>query len=147
MDDGEELAVLYRQFDGYLEGHGKDLRDFLKDFEVVNGIGDKTRKIANGMGCLAAQVIAHFKKEVGNFYLYPAGTRDVGEEYVYTLSVLGATGMINLKVQSGDMTFFGLPGTKQADMNVLYDGPIGSFDWEEVKKKEEEQDESTTSQE
>ena len=88
-DNHEEIAVMYRQFDGYLSGHGKDLADFLKGKTLVNGIGS-SRKVFNGMNCLAASVIAHFKKEPGYFYLYPAGTRDMDEEYVYVIT--GATG-------------------------------------------------------
>ena len=86
-DDGKEIAVMYRQFDGYLNGHGKELAEFLKDIVIVNGItiGDE-RKLANGMGCLAAQVIAHFKNDVGNIYIHSAGTRHCGEEYIYEIS-------------------------------------------------------------
>ena len=82
----EEIAVFYRQFDGYPEGHGTDLLDILKDMYIVNGItnGEK-RKIANGMECLSATVVSHFKDGPGNFYLHSAGTRDIGEEFIYTL--------------------------------------------------------------
>jgi hypothetical protein len=85
--DGEteqEIAVLYRQFDGYPSGHGLDLCEFLSGMTIVNGLNGQKR-VANGMPCLAAQVVAHFKTEAGHFYLYPAGTRDTGEEYTYTV--------------------------------------------------------------
>jgi hypothetical protein len=83
-EGGNEIAVLYRQFDGYPEGHGEELSEFLKDMVVVNGISlDENRKIANGSGCLAAQIVAHFKEEPGGFYLHKAGTRDCWEEYIY----------------------------------------------------------------
>jgi hypothetical protein len=97
-EDDKEIAVLYRQFDGYPEGHGKDLKDFLKPITLVNGISmAETRPIANGAACLAAQIVAHFKtpdrvdatNSAGNFYLYPAGTRDAGEEYIYTVHTKG----------------------------------------------------------
>ena len=81
--DGKEIAVLYRHHDGYPDGHGRELAGFLSDGIMVNGIRDRNVKQFNGMGCLAAQVIAHFKKEVGAFYLYAAGTRNVREDYVY----------------------------------------------------------------
>jgi hypothetical protein len=82
-EDKTEIAVLYRQFDGYPECHGKELADFLKGKKIVNGIMEDRSKIFNGMSCLAAQVISHFKEEAGGFYLYPAGTRNCGEEYIY----------------------------------------------------------------
>ena len=81
----EAIVNMYRQFDGYREGHGLELAKFLNSFDaVVNGIpvGD-SRKLANGMGCLAAQMIAHFKVGVGGFYLYPTTSIDCGQEYEY----------------------------------------------------------------
>ena len=88
MDEGKELVVMYKQFDGYPDGLGVELAEFLKDFIMVNGIGvnDTGKKIANGMGCLAAQVIAHWKEGAGGVYLYPAGTRDVWEEFEYIIT-------------------------------------------------------------
>jgi len=86
-DDGTEIAVLYRQMDGYPEGHGEELAEFLADKAIINGIGGESLAGAfNGMHCLAAAVVAHFKTDIGGFYLYPAGTRDVDEEYVYTVT-------------------------------------------------------------
>jgi hypothetical protein len=81
----KEICVLYRQFDGYPEGHGKALRNFLKGKEIVNGYSSGDEKNFNGMGCLTAQVIAHFKKDIGNFYVHAAGTRDCWEEYIYVV--------------------------------------------------------------
>lgn len=84
--DGKEPMInMYRQFDGYPSGHGSELAEFLNSFDaIVNGIpvGDK-RKMANGMGCLAAQMIANFKTEVGGFYIYPVTAGDCGQEYEY----------------------------------------------------------------
>ncbi len=66
------LMCLYRQFDGYPSGHGAELADFLNKIEVGNGIPGKPEmgEFANGMGCLAAQLVAHFKKSVGGFYIH-----------------------------------------------------------------------------
>ena len=83
----EEIVVMYRQYDGYPEGHGRDLINFLNGMKVVNGIpgGKKVSQLANGVNCLAAQVVSHFKKGVGDFYLHTGGKRDYGEEFVYTI--------------------------------------------------------------
>ena len=95
--DNEEIVVLYRQYDGYPEGHGIDLLNFLDNMEIVNGISNKEkRRIANGMGCLSAQVVAYFKEAPGDFYLQSAGTRDIGEEFIYTLYY---TEELKIKVQ------------------------------------------------
>ena len=86
-DGKEEIAVMYRQYDGYPEGHGLDLADFLMGKTLINGIGgnyDATNAF-NGMGCLTASVIAYFKDDIGNIYVRRAGTRDCGEEYIYTV--------------------------------------------------------------
>lgn len=85
-DENRQVIInMYRQFDGYPSGHGLELAEFLNSFdEVVNGIpfGDE-RKLANGMGCLAAQMIANFKTGVGGFYIYPVTAKDCGQEYEY----------------------------------------------------------------
>ena len=44
---------------------------------------DEERKIANGMDCLAAQIIAHFKNGPGDIYLMHPDTKDVWEDYQY----------------------------------------------------------------
>ena len=84
--DGDKPMInMYRQFDGYPSGHGSELAKFLNSFDaIVNGIpvGDK-RKMANGMGCLAAQMIANFKTDVGGFYIYPVNEKNCGQEYEY----------------------------------------------------------------
>jgi hypothetical protein len=78
-----EIVTMYRQYDGYMEGHGKELADFLAGGELVNGISVMYDKVVfNGMGCLSAQVVAHFKDGAGGFYLQRAN-KDSGEEYRY----------------------------------------------------------------
>jgi hypothetical protein len=70
-----EFATMYRQFDGYPSGHGVELAEF---------IGGQDR-MYNGIGCLAAQVVAHFKitREVGGIYLEIPASRGYDEEYIY----------------------------------------------------------------
>lgn len=84
-DNDTPIINMYRQYDGYPSGHGKELAEFLNSIEAVtNGIrSDETRKTANGMGCLAAQLVAHFKKGVGGIYLYSTNSVDSGQDYEY----------------------------------------------------------------
>ena len=121
-NDGQEIAVLYRQLDGYPEGHGAELAKYLKPFHVVNGfgLGDKKGKAANGMSCLAAQLIAKFKRDIGGFYLHPAGTRDCGEEYIYTVYLKAGEVCLRCKTAYGD--------TK-----LLYDGPAHQWNTKAVR--------------
>lgn len=153
--DGEDLVVMYGQWDGYLSGHGKELKEFLDGFVIVNGITlekEQLPKIANGMGCLAAQLVGHFKScrkdRAGNdvkpirasYHLEPPGTRDYGEEYIYTITHPVNKDMwyswdsgqedvgLHIEVRSGRMTAFGMSGTAEKDMNVIYSGPVSKFD-------------------
>ena len=82
------FLCVYRQMDGYiLGGHGEELSDFLVGIKLVNGIsgGQSAGAFANGMGCLAAQMVANFKKGIGGIYLMSPETVDAGQEYEYHL--------------------------------------------------------------
>jgi len=83
--NNKPIINLYRQYDGYPEGHGSELAEFLNSIEeVTNGIRlGETRKTANGMGCLSAQLVAHFKTGVGGFYLTNVTELDQGQDYEY----------------------------------------------------------------
>jgi len=78
---------MYRHYDGYPKGHGIELAEFLRDFRVVNGLGSKGgTKIANGYGCLAAQIVAHFKDGPGQIYLYECNDdQSSWQNYTYTV--------------------------------------------------------------
>ena len=94
----EKIVTMYRQYDGYPNGHGIDLAEFLASGTMVNGFGLNEEKLVfNGMGCLAAQVIAHFKKGVGGFYLHRGGATNCGEEYRYEVITNGAGQDITLR--------------------------------------------------
>mgnify|MGYP003130364929 FL=1 len=92
FNEGHEKVELtyvnmYRHLDGYPEGHGLELAEFLKDVEIVNGVPlvNKTRYMANGSGCLAAQMVKHFKDGVGDIYLHPNDEDGGWEDYIYTI--------------------------------------------------------------
>ena len=85
-DDTERPIInLYRSMDGYPEGHGRELAEFLNGKSIVNGLiwGSDYSKLANGMECLSAQLVAHFKKTAGDFYLYSVFNTDLGQDYEY----------------------------------------------------------------
>jgi len=171
--NGSELLCMYRQYDGYLSGHGAELAKFLTGGEVVDGLSYRktSSKLFNGAECLAAQLVAWFKisslvsalplesayeevaqdisllesvpgREValhvrnaldkalarlklregvgaGGIYIYPAGSKDCGEDYTYEIHV-------------------GTPGTPLRILaiaewrsstrdNILYDGDLPGF--------------------
>ena len=90
-EDNRDIAVVYRHSDGYPEGHGEELVEFLRGRPIVNGIGvkDAEKQSFNGMDDLAATVVAYLKTKhpgVGAIYLHPAGTRGMGAAYTYTVT-------------------------------------------------------------
>ena len=74
---------VYKHFDGYPSGHPVELAEFLKEFKIVNGVpcGDNSR-IANGLGCLAAQYVAAFKMAPGDLYVENPDTEHFDIEYI-----------------------------------------------------------------
>jgi hypothetical protein len=102
---GNDLCVMYRQAGGYPECHGKELAEFLSGIKMVNGISNYDDRIANGMGCLAAQTVAHFKDGVGSIYLKESGTRDVGEDYTYFITCKEG-GETHVKISSYNEVLF-----------------------------------------
>ena len=75
------LVRIYQQFDGYIDGVGHDLANFLKSRKICNGIPIGTDDIlANGFGDLVAQYIAETKEGTGNFYI---DEFDCDQEYNY----------------------------------------------------------------
>jgi hypothetical protein len=126
VDDGEIICSIYRQYDGYPEGLGKDIARFVGGITVVNGYGSNPVAQANGMGCLAAQLIGHLKQgKIGNVYMRDTSPESHGEEYCYTLSE--SNGRVMLRVNEGHMTAFGLPGDKESDMQIIYNGDAATF--------------------
>lgn len=138
FDDGQEILCLYRQYDGYPDQHGAELKSLFGGFTVVNGISGDTAHKANGMGCFAAQLVHAFKRApidvdsraftrngaiMGSFYIYAPGTHDVGEEYVYSLYATVTDAKKDhrklwLRIQEPD----------QPSDQAIYDGWLDSFD-------------------
>lgn len=85
QEDGETICAIYQQFDGYVEGVGATLFEFLDDITIVNGLSvDQPERVANGVGCLAAQFIAQHKNGAGGFYMtHP----DDSQQYNYTVNL------------------------------------------------------------
>lgn len=83
-EDGNKIIEMYKQLDGYPSGLGIELQEFLKDGVITNGISlGENRKTFNGMGCLAAQLVEHFKDGVGGVYLH-APTRNFKNKKKYS---------------------------------------------------------------
>lgn len=96
--DNRAIVCMYRHWDGRPESHGAELAKLLAPCRAAMGRVDGQWHAFNGIECLAASVVAHFKTtnvgkprtarpNAGGFYLYHPDTIDVGEEYVYVVRV------------------------------------------------------------
>ena len=66
------FMCMYRHYDGYPSGHGAELAKFLKDADH------------NGISCLAASMVAHFKTGPYNIYLHePRLDQNCWQDYEY----------------------------------------------------------------
>lgn len=124
-DDGTKtLLTIYKQYDGYPEGLGQDLANLIGGMNIVNGYSEGDS--ANGMSCLAAQVVKALKDGIGNVYIYPANAKDCGEEYTYVIRLsnvdhpCGRGKYVNLEARDGD--------------SVLYSGLAKDFKVPEAKE-------------
>ena len=119
-EDDEVVCAFYTHCDGYPTGHGKDLKEFLKDFVITAGLCiSKDHPTANGAGCLAAQVVKHFKDAPGHTYMINPNCK-WSTSYTYTIKAVADKPIILLVESLGE---------------TLYDGPIKDY---EPKKDEDE---------
>lgn len=85
------LVKIYKQFNGYPSGLGKELKSILNNgnVRIINGIGagQESPAFFNGMGCLAAYLIEKLKNStIGGTYITNS---DDNQEYNYTLFNMG----------------------------------------------------------
>lgn len=127
----QTLVTIYRQFDGYPEGMGQRLFAILNEgkTKILNGYGnDKVPEAFNGMGCMSAYIIEHLKESrIGNVYIYPADSKDVGEEWTYT--IYQDNGELMISIDGYDI---------HTQFDVLSNGYKAFTEWLEVYNKEEE---------
>jgi hypothetical protein len=119
------LLTLYRQFDGYLDGHGALISETFKGRRLVDGYSDEKRDV-NGMTNAATMLIGAYyvaTKEpgkpisCGNLYVTEAGAKDQGEEYTYHLYPNKTGRGFHLVVED-----------IYTEGKMLFDGPLDEFD-------------------
>lgn len=118
------IMNMYRQYDGYPSGHGAELVEFLAGGKLVNGIG-ADKNVFNGMGCLAASLVAHFKKSPGGFYIYSVDSKDCGQDFEYHIYADEGTGGFKIKVYNCGVNFFGLTQSEKHDK--IFEGNLEGF--------------------
>jgi hypothetical protein len=125
--DGKEPIInMYRQYDGYPTGHGAELAEFLNGGRMVNGLMQtKTADevVFNGMGCLAASMIAYFKQTPGGFYIHPVTDLKCGQDYEY--HIYHVDGELYIKVINCGCNMFGL--TQDETYEPIFKGSLKEF--------------------
>lgn len=117
------VCNMYRQFDGYPTGHGAELAEFLNGGRLVNGLNGIGKELQfNGMACLAAQMVSHFKKESGGFYLHPTDVTDCGQDYEY--HVFLKKDELYIEVYNCGCNFFGVSGDSR---DLEFKGTLKQF--------------------
>lgn len=82
-EDGRLLLALYKQYDGYPDEWGQQLKDFIHSGVFVNGITrGKNKPQFNGVGDFVLQLVKHFKEDAGGLY---ATTEKNRAEYNYMI--------------------------------------------------------------
>ena len=70
-EPNQTIVDIYHHWDGYPEGLGVTLADYLNGKKVTNGLGRDNDNLFNGMGCLAASLVAELKDGPGDVYIEP----------------------------------------------------------------------------
>jgi hypothetical protein len=122
-DGSTPIINMYRQYDGYPSGHGLELAEFLTQGRLVNGLSGKNETVFNGMGCLAAAMVANFKQSAGGFYIHSVESTECGQDYEY--HVYQVEDDIRVRVTNRGCNMFGLT---MSDTNEnLFDGTAVEF--------------------
>ena len=78
------IVDIYHHYDGYPEGLGVTLASYLEDKKVTNGLGKRDDfTMFNGMGCLAASLVAELKDGPGNVYIEDPNRKHGWLDYEY----------------------------------------------------------------
>ena len=78
------MVSIYQHYDGYPEGLGVTLASYLDDKKITNGLPvDRNTPVFNGLGCMAASIIAELKEEAGNVYIEDPERKHGWIEYEY----------------------------------------------------------------
>lgn len=89
-EEGQPLMAIYKHWDGYPSGLGKQIEDIIAGGKIVNGLSvdSKLGEVFNGAGCLFATMIAKLKENPGDVYITSLDSvGNNGEEYIYEIDV------------------------------------------------------------
>jgi len=84
-DKRKHLVSVYQQYDGYIEGVGHEIANYILSKKIINGFSlEQTMEkgYCNGYPCLIAQFIKDFKTDVGGLYIV---NEEDTQEYNYNV--------------------------------------------------------------
>jgi hypothetical protein len=70
-EPNKTIVDIYHHWDGYPEGLGVTLASYLNGYHIVNGMGRENDNLFNGIGCMAASIVAELKDGPGDVYIEP----------------------------------------------------------------------------
>ena len=84
IEPHKTIVDIYHHWDGYPEGLGVTLASYLDGKRITNGLSDRNDySVFNGMGCLAASLVAELKDCPGNVYIEDPGRPHGWIDYDY----------------------------------------------------------------
>lgn len=145
--NGKPFTAFYRQFDGYPGGHGATIGKILAKIRLVNGygMGDEAGEVANGAGCLAAQIVAELKTEsgIGGIYLInpnPEDNKDSWQEYEYHIHV-NTNDASDRNFKTEFETFIECRSISGSSSTIIFSGPFADFyKWAQKPKQNKDGD-------
>jgi hypothetical protein len=100
---------IYHHWDGYPEGLGVTLASYLDGKKITNGLSDRNDySVFNGMGCLAASVVAELKDGPGDVYIEPRNSHGWIDYHYYIWGDTYKDIWISI-FSEGECIFVGLP--------------------------------------
>lgn len=114
-DKRKHLVSVYQQYDGYIEGVGYEIANYILSKKIINGFSlEQTMEkgYCNGFPCLIAQFIKDFKTDIG--YLYIVDEEDT-QEYNYNI------------IFDSDLYFSGVDIRKELITNDFFEVEV--IDW------------------
>jgi hypothetical protein len=131
------FCCVYKRWAGYPTDLGAKIKTFGYNITLVNGLSGDQTNLADGMGCFAAQLIAHLKSASpgpGDIYMEPPTKgMDRWQEFEYHL--WDASGLTRSKKGFGANSPVGITVYSNSRHKTLYDGLLRDFNPEAAEKQ------------
>lgn len=99
-EEGKPMLAIFKHWDGYPNGLGKQLKDIIEGGKITNGLGSNSKlgQVFNGAGCLFASIISILKEAPGDVYITNLDkVGKSGEEFIYEIDVVDNNAILTHK--------------------------------------------------